>query len=728
MLAPQTIFAPHTMFWPSRMPTVFAPQTIFAPHTMLWTKAGGVKPNTPPESTSAPQAMFWVQGSVSLAIRVNGETGRFNHGVSTSAPASTARASAMAPAALSPPAPCVRASDPSDNPSAIIFYFGEPTFQDGIIAQAVDAVVASGVSYFSAAGNAGRNSWENLGLGPGNFTRPPGSRLGDLPGTLGPGLELDFDPGSNRDTTLSFNVGADATAFGVLAWGDPSSSAGGLGANTDLDLTLVDIDGNVIHLIKNPNIGGDPFETFLILANPLPTTVQVAVNIAEGPPPPAVKLILYDGPDSTFIEHQTFSSTITGHANTDGAIAVGAANYSDTPFFSTSPPEITDYSSAGGTPIRFDPLGIPLSTPEFPVKPEITAPDGTNNTFFGLDSEPDGFPNFFGTSASAPHAAAVATLLKQAHPFLTPAEIEEKMGNTAIDMNDPHTAVFDQGYDTGTGFGLIDALNAGLAPPDPLLGNPDDIVINDYDGGSFVVIGGVFFGAGCQAPGPPGVYRPFDPVVPRPVPPFSNRAPVANPSPVCRASSINPFVTVSGTASALPRRADGSAASVVSVTWVNDRGGSGTADGTTNWSIQHIPVQAGTNRIVITVTDSDGRTGIGFVNVRVDTLLYFLAEGATGPFFDYDLLLGNPHLVPASITITFLKEDGSTIVQNETLAPTSQRTIRVNDIAGIGSVAVTWIPNDRPTSAGSAPAKRVTREVAPTGRPGRLGRRPQADR
>jgi hypothetical protein len=36
-----------------------------------------------------------------------------------------------------------------------IFYFAEPVFQDGIIAQAVEEVAASGVSYFSSAGNSG---------------------------------------------------------------------------------------------------------------------------------------------------------------------------------------------------------------------------------------------------------------------------------------------------------------------------------------------------------------------------------------------------------------------------------------------------------------------------------------------------------------------------------------------------------------------------------------------
>ena len=42
-----------------------------------------------------------------------------------------------------------------------LFYFAEPMFQDGIIAQAVDSAYANGVAYFSSAGNAGAASYES---------------------------------------------------------------------------------------------------------------------------------------------------------------------------------------------------------------------------------------------------------------------------------------------------------------------------------------------------------------------------------------------------------------------------------------------------------------------------------------------------------------------------------------------------------------------------------------
>src|SRR5215831_14944511 len=70
-------------------------------------------------------------------------------------------------------------------------------------------------------------------------------------------------------------------------------------------------------------------------------------------------------------------------------------------------------------------------------KPEIVASDGVGTTFFDSDTDKTGFPKFFGTSVAAAHAAGVAALLLQAKPSLAPAQVYQRLENTAIDMGAP---------------------------------------------------------------------------------------------------------------------------------------------------------------------------------------------------------------------------------------------------------------------------------------------------
>jgi hypothetical protein len=69
-------------------------------------------------------------------------------------------------------------------------------------------------------------------------------------------------------------------------------------------------------------------------------------------------------------------------------------------------------------------------------------------------------------------------------------------------------------------------------------------------------------------------------------------------------------------------------------------------------------------------------------------LTYYLAEGATGQFFDTDLLLANPQSIDAPVTIEFLRADGTPVIVNRTLAPLSRATILVDEVQGLESTAV----------------------------------------
>ena len=96
-----------------------------------------------------------------------------------------------------------------------------------------------------------------------------------------------------------------------------------------------------------------------------------------------------------------------GHANSATAAAVGESIYFQTPAYRQSPAELDHGSSWGGTPILFAEDGTRLPAAEVREQPRFVAPTLGNTSFFGgQDVDGDGLPNFYGTSAAAPNAAA----------------------------------------------------------------------------------------------------------------------------------------------------------------------------------------------------------------------------------------------------------------------------------------------------------------------------------
>ncbi|TPG65926.1 T9SS type A sorting domain-containing protein [Hymenobacter nivis] len=329
-----------------------------------------------------------------------------------------------------------------------VVYFDEPFFQNGIIAQAAQKVVAKGASYFSSAGNQAQQSYEAT------FRNSKTS----VPGITGEAHS--FAPG---DVRQSITIAPGGSLSLALQWDDPAFSASGVrGAKSDMDLYLLYNGVPLFSSIDN-NIGGDPFEFISVTNNgTAAVTVEAVIVKFDGPDPTRLKYINF-GDRPTALEYDTQSSTLAGHANAPQVVAVGAAPYFNTPLFNanTPVPVVESFSSLGGTPLLFNDLGRRLGQPITSSKPEVTGPDGGNTTFFppfpGQDFENDGFPNFFGTSAAAPHVAAVAALMLEVDDNLAPKAITKFLQQSAIDMDNPLTAGFDRGFDFKTGVGFVQA-------------------------------------------------------------------------------------------------------------------------------------------------------------------------------------------------------------------------------------------------------------------------------
>ena len=324
-----------------------------------------------------------------------------------------------------------------------IVYFAEPFFQDGIVAQAVDAVVTNeGVTYFSSAGNSSADSYESNNI---NFA--PDSE-GGFPDSF-----YDFDLTAGVDSRQEITLDAGQTFLATLQWDDPFYTIDGV--DTDLLFGLIDSSNNIYAIANENNIANQtPFE-FLVYTNNTGATqtLEVVITKVAGPDPTRLKYINFRDHNPT--EYDTNSSTVFGHNSATNAQAVAAI-----PFFDQDTPEF--FTSEGPTTILFEPDGTPLATPEIRNTPDIAAIDGTNTTFFGFDisEDLDSFPNFFGTSAAAPHAAAVAALIQEANPSFTPQDVYNLLQSTAED-------IAPAGFDNVTGFGLINAYDAIFGSPVP---------------------------------------------------------------------------------------------------------------------------------------------------------------------------------------------------------------------------------------------------------------------
>jgi hypothetical protein len=357
-----------------------------------------------------------------------------------------------------------------------VIYFAEPMFQDGVIAQAVDQVTAAGAVYFSSAGNNGHKGYESAYLAS-TTTQTINSK---------PETWHNYDSASPT-IFMPFTLANNRTATVILQWNQPAGSVSpGHAATSDLDLAVANSSNTLIGIAQFNNIGNDPIEVVQFSNTSGATqTYKIVVGLSSGAAPTDMKIVTFNGGGtvSNGFASNTNDGTVYGHAAATGAIAVGAASYDQTPGFGVTPPGIESFSSAGPTRIFFDTAGNPISVVR--QTPQITAPDGGNTSFFGSDDgDADSFPNFYGTSAAAPAAAAVAALLLQADGSLSAAGLKTLLMNSAIDIDNPATPGFDTAFDVGTGAGLIQGGTAlSMVTGSVAI---DDVTITEGDNGTSV--------------------------------------------------------------------------------------------------------------------------------------------------------------------------------------------------------------------------------------------------
>jgi uncharacterized repeat protein (TIGR01451 family) len=333
-------------------------------------------------------------------------------------------------------------------------YFVETPFQDGqasnvksntnggIVIQAVNTVTANGALYFSSAGNSGSLTNNTSGTWEGDFM-DGGPATAPLSGTGNVHL---FG-------TVAYNTITSSSSVLNLFWADPLG-----GSANDYDLYILNSTGtSVVSASTNVQTGTqDPYEQI---------TYPSAGN--------RVVIIKHAGSAARFLHLAANRGKLTvatagatvGHNGANKAYSIGATPANQpfssgypsgpypNPFNSSNVVEL--FSSDGPRRIFFradssviTPGNFSSTGGQLLQKPDFTAADGVTITGAGGFSVP-----FYGTSAAAPHAAAIAALIKSAQPSLTNSDIYAVMAGTAID-------IMQSGVDRDSGSGIIMAYEA----------------------------------------------------------------------------------------------------------------------------------------------------------------------------------------------------------------------------------------------------------------------------
>jgi subtilisin family serine protease len=253
----------------------------------------------------------------------------------------------------------------------------------------------------------------------------------------------------------------------VLDWAEAWNG----GVTTDLDVYLVDQTTGFLLTGSSANNNIASQQAFEFFTKSLPSTsdqwgLVVARKSAAAPAAtPRFKIVFAENGGQPFSVLQAglpaagttdvMGPTTYGHNGSADAMTLGASDVR----VATS---LNGYSSYGPVTTLFGPVNgvtpaAALPSARVVAKPDLVASDCQKNTFLGGGTP----PRFCGTSAAAPHAAAVAALLRQKFPASTTAAINAALVATATPIAGVAASF--------QGAGLLNALAAirPLTPPPP---------------------------------------------------------------------------------------------------------------------------------------------------------------------------------------------------------------------------------------------------------------------